>query len=566
MTSSEATNSKNEKPVGPNFIHQIIDKDLKEGKNNSQVVTRFPPEPNGYLHIGHTKSICLNFSTAEKYNGVCHLRFDDTNPDAEDMEYVEAIQEDIKWLGFDWKDKLFYASDYFENIYKMAVQLIECGKAYVCNLSPEEMKFYRGTLTEPGKNSPNRDLPVSENLRIFEEMRKGVHPEGSYVLRAKIDMTSPNMNLRDPAIYRIRKTHHQRTGDQWCIYPLYDFTHCLSDSFEGITHSLCTLEFEDHRPLYDWVLDTLNTPCHPQQIEFAKFQLDFTVLSKRNLLRMVKENIVNGWDDPRMPTIRGLRRRGVLPESIRNLYNQVGVTKKESVIELATLEGIIRDDLNECSKRAMAVLDPIKVTITNFPEGKIETLSASVHPMKEDWGKREIPFSREIYIDSDDFMMDPPNKYFRLGPGKKVRLRNAYVIQCDEVITHPDGTVKELLCSYDPDTAHGKTPEGQKKVKGIIHWVNRSTALEAEVRLYDRLFTVNQPSADKSKDFTEYLNPLSLNIIKKAYLEPSLKEALESDRFQFERVGYFCLDKDSKTDQLVFNRTITLKDTWSKIK
>jgi len=550
-----------------NFIRQIIEKDLEEGKNDGRVATRFPPEPNGYLHIGHAKSICLNFGIARDYKSTCNLRFDDTNPHKENIEYVEAIQNDVKWLGFDWNDNLFYASDYFDQLYDYAIQLIKKGKAYVCELNAEQMREYRGTLIEPGQDSPYRDRSVEENLGLFEKMKAGEFDDGAKVLRAKIDMSSPNINMRDPVIYRIRRgaVHHQ-TGEAWCIYPMYDFTHCLSDAIEGITHSLCTLEFEDHRPLYDWFLDTLETPSHPQQIEFSRLSLEYTVTSKRKLTELVTEGHVEGWDDPRMPTIAGMRRRGYTPESIREFCDRIGVTKSDNFIEVALLENCVRDDLNKTAARRMAVLNPLKVVIENYPENETETLTAPNHPQDESMGEREITFSREVYIDQDDFMEVKPNKKFkRLVTGGEVRLRNAYVIKCEEVIKDGHDNIIELRCSYDPDTL-GANPEG-RKVKGVIHWVDANNAVEAEVRLYDRLF--NHPQPDNTKDDTDYKDHLyadSLLTLTQCYLEGSLAEAKPGERFQFEREGYFCLDLDHKVgNQPVFNRTVTLRDTWAKI-
>ena len=556
--------SSEERVTPTNFIRQIIDEDLKQGKNKGKVATRFPPEPNGFLHIGHAKSICLNFGIARDYNGTCNLRFDDTNPHKENIEFVEAIKQDVHWLGFDWDDRLYYASDYFEKLNGYAVELIKKGKAYVCDLSAEEIRQYRGTLTEPGKDSPYRNRSVEENLDLFARMRTGEFSDGAKVLRAKIDMASPNLNMRDPTIYRIRHgvVHHQ-TGAEWCIYPMYDFTHCLSDAIEGITHSLCTLEFEDHRPLYDWFLDELQTPCHPQQIEFSRLVLEYTVTSKRKLTELVDEGYVEGWNDPRMPTIAGMRRRGYRPEAIRDFCDRIGVTKSDNFIEMALLENCVRDDLNIHAPRRMAVLHPLKVVITNYPEGKTEQLNAPNHPQDESMGTRQLTFSREVYIDQDDFMEVAPNKKFkRLVSGGEVRLRNAYVIRCDEVIKNNEGEIIELRCSYDPDTL-GTNPEG-RKVKGVIHWVSSEDAVCAEVRLYDRLF--NHPNPDKGTGYKENLNPDSLRTLTHCYLEASLVEAIPGQVFQFEREGYFCLDSESVAgDKPVFNRTITLRDTWAKI-
>jgi glutaminyl-tRNA synthetase len=559
--------SSEERVTPTNFIRQIIDEDLKQGKNDGKVATRFPPEPNGFLHIGHAKSICLNFGVARDYKGTCNLRFDDTNPHKENIKYVEAIQKDVRWLGFDWDDRLYYASDYFEKLYDYAVELIKKGKAYVCDLNAEEIRQYRGTLTEPGKNSPYRDRSVEENLDLFGRMRGGEFPDGAKVLRVKIDMASPNINLRDPTVYRIRHgvVHHQ-TGEEWCIYPMYDFTHCLSDAIEGITHSLCTLEFEDHRPLYDWFLDELQTPCHPQQIEFSRLVLEYTVTSKRKLTELVDEGLVEGWDDPRMPTIAGMRRRGYRPEAIRDFCDRIGVTKSDNFIEMALLENCVRDDLNSYAPRRMAVLHPLKVVITNYPEEQNEQLTAPNHPQNEDMGTRQLTFSREVYIDQADFMEVAPNKKFkRLVSGGEVRLRNAYVIRCDEVIKNDQGEIIELRCSYDPDTL-GANPEG-RKVKGVIHWVSAVNAVSAEVRLYDRLFSHPNPDkAGENKFYKDYLNPDSLRTLTQCYLEASLADAKPGEQFQFEREGYFCLDSEQLGDgKAVFNRTITLRDTWAKI-
>ena len=548
-----------------NFIRDIIDSDLAAGKHGGRVATRFPPEPNGYLHIGHAKSICLNFGIAEDYRGTCNLRFDDTNPHKENLEFVEAIERDVHWLGYDWDDRLFYASDYFEQLYEFAAQLIKKGKAYVCDLSAEDIRAYRGTLKEPGRDSPYRDRPVEENLDLFARMRAGEFEDGSRILRAKIDMASPNMNMRDPTIYRIRHgvIHHQ-TGEAWCIYPMYDFTHCLSDSLEGITHSLCTLEFEDHRALYDWFLDALEVPCHPQQIEFSRLELQYTVTSKRKLTQLVDEGYVEDWDDPRMPTIAGMRRRGYTPAAIRDFCSRVGVTKSVNNIEMGVLEDCVREDLNRHAPRRMAVLHPLKVVITNVPEGVTEELQAANHPQDESLGTRTVPFTRELYIDREDFREQAPNKFKRLVSGGEVRLRNAYVIRCDEVIKDASGEVIELHCSYDPDTLVNN-PEG-RKVRGVIHWVSAPLAVQAEVRLYDRLFT--RPSPDKGEEgaeYTDYINPESLRTLTHCYLEPSLGEAHAGQQFQFEREGYFCVDPDHSHDRPIFNRSVTLRDTWAKL-
>lgn len=556
MSESEAT-----KPV--HFIQHIINEHNEDGRFNQKVHTRFPPEPNGYLHIGHAKSICLNFGTAEKNNGLCNLRFDDTNPLKEDTEFVDSIKEDVKWLGFNWEDREFYASDYFEKLYNFAVELIKKGKAFVCDLNQEEIREYRGTLTQPGKESPYRDRSVEENLKLFEAMKNGDFPDGSKVLRAKIDMNSGNLNMRDPVIYRISHVKHHRTGNDWCIYPMYDFAHCLSDSIEGITHSICTLEFEDHRPLYDWILDALEVH-HPQQIEFARLNINYTVMSKRKLRRLVEDKYVSGWDDPRMPTISGLRRRGFTPKSLRDFAEKIGVAKSNSVVDIAFLEHCIREDLNKKASRVMAVLDPIKVVITNYPEDQEELLDAINNPEDESMGKRQIPFSREIYIERDDFRENPPRKYHRLSPGKEVRLKYAYYIKCVDVIKDNEGNIIEIQCTYDPETKGGWSEDG-RKVKGTSHWVSAKHAVPAEVRLYDHLFTEADPEkADEGKDFTDFINPESLVSIT-AQLEPSLKNAELGKNFQFERKGYFCLDKDSSTDQLIFNRTVNLRDTWAKM-
>jgi len=549
-----------------NFIREIIDKDLEEGKNGGRVHTRFPPEPNGYLHIGHAKSICLNFGLAEDYNGVCNLRFDDTNPEKEEAEYVESIERDVRWLGFDWADRLYYASDYFEKLYDYAVTLIKKGKAYVCDLTADQIREYRGTLTEPGKESPYRMRSVDENLDLFRRMREREFEDGSRVLRAKIDMSAPNIVMRDPTLYRIRRASHHRTGDKWCIYPMYDFTHCLSDSVEGITHSICTMEFENHRPLYDWILEELGVH-HPQQIEFARLNLSHTVLSKRKLLRLVEEGRVSGWDDPRMPTISGLRRRGYTPEAIRSFCERIGVAKFNSIVDLVVLENSIRDELNKRAPRVMGVLRPLKVVITNYPEDGEEEMDAVNNPEDPAAGTRKVPFSRELYIERDDFMEDPPRKFFRLAPGREVRLRYAYFITCEEVIKdEKTGEVTELRCTYDPATRGGDAPDG-RKVKGTIHWVSAAHAFESEVRIYDHLFTKRDPGeTSEGEDFISNLNPSSLEVLKPCYLETSLKNASPGDRYQFERLGYFCADRvDSIPGSPVFNRTASLRDTWGKI-
>ena len=550
----------------PNFIRNIVAQDLKDNKNNGRVVTRFPPEPNGYLHIGHAKSICLNFGiAAENKGGICNLRFDDTNPGKEDIEYVESIIEDVRWLGFDWDDRLFYASDYFEQLYQYAVQLIKVGKAYVCSLSADEIRESRGTLTTPGKESPYRNRSVTENQDLFERMRAGEFEDGSHVLRAKIDMASPNVLMRDPTLYRIRRIPHHRTGDKWCIYPMYDFAHCLSDSIEGITHSLCTLEFEINRQLYDWILDELNVDCHPQQIEFARLNLSYTVLSKRKLVELVDGKHVSGWDDPRMPTISGLRRRGSTPDSIRNFCDRIGVARRDSIVDIALLEYSIREDLNKRAQRVMGVLRPLKVVIDNFAENKVEELDALNNPEDPAMGTRKIPFSRVIYIEQDDFLEDPPKKFFRLAPGREVRLRYAYYITCVRIVKdEKTGQVVELHCTYDPDTRGGSSPDG-RKVKATLHWVSAAHAIKAETRLYEHLFIKENPDEEKDVDFKTYLNPNSLETLP-FFVEPSLSGAAPGSRYQFERLGYFCVDSEDSSDQaLIFNRTVTLRDTWARI-
>jgi glutaminyl-tRNA synthetase len=549
------------------FIRKIIDEDLASGKHK-EVVTRFPPEPNGYLHIGHAKSICLNFGLALEFpNSRCHMRFDDTNPSKEEEEYVQSILADVQWLGFDWGEHLYFASDYFDQLYEYAEHLIQTGKAYVCDLTPDEIREYRGTLTAPGKESPYRDRTVEENLDLFRRMRAGEFPDGSRVLRAKIDMASGNINLRDPVLYRILRASHHRTGDRWCLYPMYDYTHPISDALEGITHSLCTLEFEDHRPLYDWTLDHLPVPCHPRQIEFARLNLAYAVVSKRKLIKLVQDGHVSGWDDPRMPTISGIRRRGYTPEAIRAFCERIGLAKNDSIVDMALLEYCIREDLNERAPRAMAVLQPLKVVITNYPAGKTEELTAQNHPQQPEMGQRTVPFSREIYIEQDDFMEQPPKKFFRLAPGREVRLRYAYFIKCEEVVKDASGKVVELCCTYDPATIGGAAPDG-RKVKGTIHWVSAAHAVAAEVRLYDRLFTKENPDdAEEGKDFRDYLNPESLITLTGCMVEPSLANSAPEQGYQFERQGYFCADRrDSRPGHLVFNRTVTLRDSWEKTK
>jgi len=547
----------------PNFIRNQILDEIEAGRND-KIVTRFPPEPNGYLHVGHAKSICLNFGLAEQFGGVCHLRFDDTNPAKEEQAYIDAIQEDVRWLGFEWAGDVRYASDYFDQLYAWAQHLVREGKAYVDDLSPDEIREYRGTLTEPGRNSPWRERSVEENLNLLERMRAGEFNEGERVLRAKIDMASPNINLRDPILYRIRHAHHHQTGDTWKIYPSYDFTHGQSDAIEGITHSICTLEFEDHRPLYEWFLDNLPVPCKPRQIEFARLNLNYTITSKRKLKLLVDEGIVDGWDDPRMPTLSGMRRRGYTPASIRKFCEMIGVTRADGgLVDIAMLYHAVRSDLEDNAPRAMCVLKPLKVVLTNVPEDHEEVYEVPGHPAREDMAVRQVPFSRTLYIDQDDFMEEPPKKFFRLAPGKEVRLRNSYVIRCDEVVKDDAGHIIELRCSVDFDTL-GKNPEG-RKVKGVIHWVSAAHAVPVEVRLYDNLFQVEQPDRDKDADFLEHLNPDSLEVCH-AFAEPSLARAEPESRFQFERVGYFCADRHACRDgKLVFNRTVGLKDGWARV-
>ena len=557
--------SGNEPAAASNFVRHIIEADIEAGKNEGKVLTRFPPEPNGYLHVGHAKSICLNFGIARDYGGKCNLRFDDTNPHKENVEYVEAIKEDVRWLGYEWGDRLFYASDYFEQLYGFAVELINKGKAYVCDLTAEQVREYRGTLTEPGRESPYRDRSVEENLDLFERMRNGEFEDGARVLRARIDMAAPNINLRDPSLYRIRHgvIHHQ-TGEAWCIYPMYDFTHPISDALEGVTHSICTLEFEDHRPLYDWVLDNVSVRCHPQQIEFSRLNLEYTVMSKRKLTELVDGGFVEGWDDPRMPTIAGIRRRGYTPESIRDFCDRIGVSKSEGTVEMGVLESCIREDLNARAPRRMGVLHPLKVVLTNYPAGKVEHLEVANHPQDDSLGARALPFSGEVYIDKSDFREQAPNKFKRLVSGGEVRLRNAYVIRCDAVIKDAHGEIIELHCSYDPDTL-GANPAG-RKVKGVIHWVSVQHGIEAEVRLYDRLFSHPSPAAVREHDYKDYLNPDSLRTVTRCVVEPDLGRASPGERFQFEREGYFCLDeKLAGSGSLVFNRIVTLRDSWARI-
>ena len=549
---------------GLDFIRARITEDVKNGKNAGRVHTRFPPEPNGYLHIGHAKSICLNFGVANEFGGLCNLRFDDTNPRKETVEYEEAIKRDIRWLGFDWEDRLYYASDYYGKLYDYAVQLIKDGKAYVDSLSADEIREYRGTLTEPGKESPYRNRSVEENLTLFERMRAGEFPEGAHVLRAKIDMKSGNVNMRDPVLFRIKYVAHYRVGTQWCVFPMYDFAHALSDALEGITHSLCTLEFEDHRPLYDWFLDQLPVPTHPQQIEFAKLRLNYTVSGKRYLLKMVTEGYVKGWDDPRMPTLSALRRRGYTPEAIRAFCESVGVAKRENTIDLAQLESAVRDDLNRRAPRRMAVLRPLRVVIENYPEGQVEELDAVNNPEDASMGTRKVPFSRVLYIERDDFRENPPKQFYRLAPGREVRLRYAYFITCSSVVKDDKGEIVELRCSYDPATRGGDSPD-KRSPKATLHWVSAQHAVPAEIRLYDRLFTDEKPGGDDEGNFVQSINPNSLEVLNGAQLEPSLANTTPGERFQFERMGYFCTDLDNKPGVLVFNRTATLRDTWAKI-
>ena len=567
---TEATDKANEPGANAapaHFIREIIAADLRSGKHAKPpgVVTRFPPEPNGYLHIGHAKSICLNFGLAAENGGACHLRFDDTNPSKEDVEYVEAIKADVRWLGFDWGDRLFYASDYFAKLYDYAVDLIKAAKAYVCDLSADEVRAYRGTLTEPGRESPYRSRSIEENLDLFARMKAGEFPDGSRVLRARIDMASGNVNLRDPTLYRIRRVPHHRTGDAWCIYPMYDFTHGLSDALEGITHSICTLEFEDHRPLYDWFLDALQTPCHPQQIEFARLSLSHTVMSKRKLLALVERGLVNGWDDPRMPTLSGLRRRGYTPEAIRAFCERIGVAKRDSTVDIALLEYCIREDLNRRAPRVMAVLRPLRLVIDNYPEEQTEEMEAVNNPEDASMGARKVPFSKVLYIERDDFREDPPKKFFRLAPGREVRLRYAYYVTCVGVVKDEHGEVVEVRCTYDPATRGGGSPDG-RRVKATLHWVSAAHALPAEVRLYDHLFAQADPDdMPEGEDFTATLNPHSLETLTWCQVEPGLAGAAAGSRYQFERQGYFCTDADTTPDRLVFNRTVALRDTWAKI-
>jgi glutaminyl-tRNA synthetase len=565
--SDQTTTSTSDTAAAPlDFIRQIVADDVAAGTDGGRVHTRFPPEPNGYLHIGHAKSISLNFGVAAEYGGLCNLRFDDTNPTKEDVEYVDAIRRDVHWLGFEWQEREFYASDYFDRLYDCAVHLIRAGKAYVDSLSAEEIREYRGSLTGKGRNSPYRDRTAEENLDLFARMRAGEFPDGSHVLRAKIDMASPNMNMRDPTLYRIRHAHHHRTGDRWCIYPMYDFTHALSDAFEGITHSLCTLEFEDHRPLYNWCIAQFDDlPGRPRQYEFARLNLTYTVMSKRKLLELVERRLVRGWDDPRMPTITGMRRRGYTPEALRDFCTRIGVAKSESLIDVALLEHSVRDHLNKVAPRVMAVLRPLKLVIENYPEDQVEHLDAVNNPEDPSAGTRQVPFTRVLYIEQDDFREDPPKKFFRLYPGNEVRLRYAYIVKCESVVKDDAGTIVEVRCTYDPATRGGAgAPEG-RRVKGTLHWVSASHGRPAEVRLYDRLFTTPQPGTDEGRPFIDELNPESLEIVADAIVEPSLAGAGPETRFQFERLGYFAVDADTTPERLVFNRTVTLRDTWARI-
>jgi len=555
-----------ETKVPPNFIRSIVAEDVKSGKSGGKVLTRFPPEPNGYLHIGHAKSICLNFGLAAEFGGLCNFRFDDTNPGKEELEYVDSIMNDVRWLGFDWDDRLYHASDYFEQLYEWAIDLIKAGKAYVDSLGADEVREYRGTLTEPGKQSPFRDRPAAENLDLFKRMRAGEFGDGEYVLRAKIDMASPNLNLRDPVMYRIRHLTHWRTGDKWCIYPMYDYAHGQSDSLEGITHSICTMEYEDHRALYDWYLDNLDVPCHPQQIEFARLNLSYTVMSKRKLLQLVQEHYVTGWDDPRMPTLAGMRRRGYTPEAIRNFCERIGVGKRESLVDYGMLEYCVREDLNRSAQRVMGVLRPLKVVIENYPEHHVEQLEAINNPEDASAGARMTPFSRVIYIERDDFMENPPKQFFRLSPGREVRLRYAYFMKCVDAIKDEKGEVVELRCTYDPATRGGDSPPDGRKVKATLHWVSAAHAIDAEVRLYEMLLNRADPSEGKDgSTFKDFINPDSLEVIQAAKLEPSVAGAPAGSRYQFERLGYFCVDPDSTPEKMVFNRTVTLRDTWAKV-
>jgi len=556
----------NDKSISLNFIERVIEEDLKKNTHNGQVITRFPPEPNGYLHIGHAKSICLNFGLAQKYGGRCHLRFDDTNPEKEELEYIESIKHDVRWLGFDWGEHEYYASDYFDQLYDFAVHLIKRGKAYVDSLSPEEIRSYRGTLTEPGRESPDRSRSIEENLDLFERMRNGEFSEGEYVLRAKIDMSSGNLNMRDPTLYRIKKVEHHRTGETWTIYPMYDFTHPLSDALENITHSICTLEFEDHRPLYDWVIQETEIEHQPHQYEFARLNLNYTVMSKRKLLQLVRDGYVDGWDDPRMPTVSGLRRRGYTPESIRDFAERIGVAKATSTIDIALLEHCLREDLNKRARRVMAVIDPLKLVIDNYPDGQVEWLDAENNPEDPEAGTRKVPFSKHLYIEREDFMEDPPKKFFRLAPGREIRLKHAYYVTCVDVVKDPStGEITEVHCTYDPDSRGGWTEDG-RKVKGTSHWVSAEHSIEARIHNYSHLFYTENPGY-RTGNFLDDINPDSLDIVENAMLEPSLKDAEPGQVFQFLRKGYYCLDcKYSTGGQLVFNRTVSMKDSWAKIR
>ncbi|MBN2020795.1 MAG: glutamine--tRNA ligase/YqeY domain fusion protein [Sedimentisphaerales bacterium] len=561
---ADSNNPKNEKETRRDFIRDIVAEDCKTGKWQGRVHTRFPPEPNGYLHIGHAKSICLNFGIAADFNGKCNLRFDDTNPEKEEQEYVDSIIEDVKWLGWDWEDRLYFASDYFDQMYEWAVDLVKKGKAFVCDLTADEVTQYRGTLTQPGKNSPYRDRGIEENLDLFTRMKNGEFPDGSKTLRAKIDMAHANLNMRDPIMYRILHAGHHRTGDKWCIYPTYDWAHGLEDSIEQITHSICTLEFENHRPLYDWYLDALGI-YHPRQIEFARLNLTYTVMSKRKLLKLVQDGFVKGWNDPRMPTLSGMRRRGYSPEAIRSFCAIIGVNKFNSTIDMALLEHCLREDLNKTSHRVMAVLKPLKVVVDNYPQGQVEQLDAINNPEDPSAGTRKVPFGRELYIEQDDFMENPPAKFYRLSPGREVRLRYAYFIKCVNAVKDSSGNIVQLHCTYDPATKGGDAPDG-RKVKSTIHWLSAPNALSAEVRLYNNLFTKENPDdAPEGKDFTTNLNPKSLEVLTNCFVEPTLKDVKLLSRYQFERLGYFCVDSDSTKDKLVFNRTVTLRDEWAKI-
>lgn len=563
-TKASANDGATSKEMSSNFIKNIINEDLKTNKYGGRVHTRFPPEPNGYLHIGHAKSMCINFGLAEEYQGLCNLRFDDTNPTKEEIEYIESIKKDVRWLGFDWEDRLYYASDYFDRLYAFAVQLVKAGKAYVCDLSQEQIREYRGSLTRPGQESPYRQRPVDENLDLLEGMKAGEFPDGSRVLRAKIDMTSGNLNMRDPVLYRIQKTAHHRTGDQWCLYPMYDFAHPLSDAIEKITHSICTLEFEDHRPLYEWLVENTAIETPPVQIEFARLNISHTVMSKRKLRQLVEDGYVSGWDDPRMPTISGLRRRGYTPESIRDFCDRIGVAKNNSMVDIAMLEHCIRVDLNARAQRVMAVLEPLKIVIENYPAGQVEMLDAENNPESPEMGSRQMPFSRELYIERSDFMEQPPRKFFRLAPGKEVRLKHAYIIKCEEVIKDElTGEIIELRCTYDPATKSGSDTAVGRKVKGTLHWVSAAHALPAQVRIYDHLFTEEDP--DQDQDFKSHVNNNSLRLLDSCLVEPELAGAQPGNKYQFLRQGYFCVDPDSTTGGLVFNRIVSLRDTWARI-